>query len=131
MLDIGTGTGWSLDILGPGRGVSYLMVEPSELRCDMLMRRTGLRKVMKDPREIISTMRSLKSASQVYAIANMPLSRTTAEEELMKLIKDEITFVSATFSAHFVVADLYNLCTYWRMLMTGSMYPYEDVDAGG
>ena len=41
VFDVGTGTGQSLDVLRPDKGVSYLMVEPSEKRCNMLVRRTG------------------------------------------------------------------------------------------
>jgi hypothetical protein len=130
VIDIGTGTGQSLDVLTPDRGVSYLLVEPSEQRCEMLKRRTGVRKAISDPREIMSAVRSLKSGSQVYAIANMELSLMTSDEELMKFIREEIAFVSATFSAHFVVADLYDLCTYWGMPLVGCVYAYDGVEVG-
>ena len=130
VVDVGTGTGQSLDVLSPDRGVSYLLVEPSAQKCEMLKRRTGTHKVMVDAKEIMSVIRSLKSGSQVYAIANMELSRITSDEELMKLISGEIAFVSATFSAHFVTAELYDLCTYWGVPMAGCMYAYNDVEVG-
>lgn len=130
VLDVGAGTGQSLDILGPDRGVSYLLLEPSEERCQMLKRRTGGARIMKDPREVMSAMRPLKSGSQTYVIANMGLSELSSDEELMKFIKDEIAFVSCTFSAHFVVAELYDICSYWQIPMVGCMYTYDDVEAG-
>jgi len=131
VLDIGTGTGQSLDVLSPGRGVSYLLVEPSAQRCEALKRRTGLHKVMVDPQEIMSVMRSLKSGAQTYAIANMGLSQIALNEELMKFIGVEVAFVSATFSAHFVAAELYDICSYWQLPMVGCMYAYDEVDIGG
>lgn len=130
VIDVGTGTGQSLDVLTSDKGVSYLLVEPSEERCEMLRRRTGVRKIMKDPREIMSVARSLKLGSQTYAIANMELSQIMSEEDLMKLIGNDVAFVSATFSAHFVVAELYELCTHWSIPMVGCMYPYDGVDVG-
>lgn len=131
VLDVGTGTGQSLDVLSPNRGVSYLLVEPSAERCEMLKRRTGVRKAITDPREVMSAIRPLKSGAQTYVIANMELSQIVSEEELMKFIKDEVAFVSATFSAHFVVSELYDICSYWQMPMVGCTYMYDNVDVGG
>ena len=87
-------------------------------------------RVLKEPREIISVIRPLKSGSQTYATANMPLSCIVAEEELMNIVKEEVAVVCSTFSAHFVVAELYSLYTYWRMPMVGCVYPYDDVEVG-
>ena len=95
----------------------------------MLMRRIGLRKILKDLREITSAVYSQKSGSQVRAIANMAMFQKTLDEELAKLVRDEIAFVSATFSTQFVVTELYNRCTYWRIPIAGCIYPYETVEA--
>ena len=95
----------------------------------MLMRRTGPREIPKDLREITSAVRSQKPGSQVYAIANMVMSQMTSDEELTQLVRDEIAFVLATFSAHFVVIEVYNRCTYWRIPVAGCIYPYESVEA--
>ena len=76
------------------------------------MRRTGMRTTMREPREIMSAVRSLKSGSQVYAIANMKVFEITSDEEVMKLIKKEIAFVFASFSAHYVMLELYSICIY-------------------
>ena len=104
------------------------MVEPPTQRCNMLMRRPGLRRTPKDPREIISVVRSLKSGSQVYAIANITMSRTISDEGFMKLTKEEVAFVFSTFSAYFVVVELYDMCTYWRMPIARCICPYENVE---
>jgi len=50
-----------------------------------------------------------------------------ADEELMSSIHTEIGAVTATFSAHFVVSDLYDLSTYWSIPVVGCFYPYDNV----
>lgn len=131
VIDVGTGTGQSLDILRPDKGVSYLLIEPSEEKCAMLRRRVGRARVIKEPREIMSAIRPLKSGSQTYVIANMELSQLSSDEELMKFVGEEVAFVSCTFSAHFVTAELYDVCSYWQIPMVGCMYTYDDVEVGG
>jgi hypothetical protein len=105
-------------------------VEKSEERCQMLKRRTGAPRIIRDPREVMSYMRPLKSGAQTYAIANMELSEISSDEHLMKFIKDEIAFVSCTFSAHFVVSELYDICSYWQIPVVGCVYAYDGVDVG-
>ncbi|KAI9669185.1 MAG: hypothetical protein M1829_005186 [Trizodia sp. TS-e1964] len=107
VMDVGTGIGQSLDLLYSNEGVSYLLVEPSPGRCEMLQRRAG-----------------------VYAIVNVELSSITSDEDLMKYIKQEVAFVFATFSAHFVVAELYDICNYWSIPFIGCAYTYDGVDVG-
>lgn len=129
-IDVGTGTGQSLDALRVDEGVSYILIEPSTEKCEMLKRRTGVSKVVSDPRALMYSLRSLKSGLQTYLIANMELEDVTSDEEIMGFIHREIAFVSATFSAHFVVSQLYDVCRYWGIPMVGCIYPYDNVDVG-
>lgn len=131
VIDVGTGTGQSLDVLSPDRGVSYVLVEPSRERCEMLRKRAGTHKVVTDPKELMYSMRLLKSGVNTYLVANMTLESIVSDEEVMSFICDEIAFVCATFSAHFVVPQLYDLCKYWNVPMVGCVYPYENVVVGG
>lgn len=130
VLDIGTGTGQSLDVLSSERGVSYILVEPDEGRCKSLQRRTGVKKVVSDPRDLMFEVRALKLGIRTYAVANMELCAITSDEDLMRVLKEEVAFVTATFSAHFVVQELYYICTYWSLPMVGCLYAYDEVEVG-
>ncbi|RMZ68715.1 hypothetical protein GMOD_00002527 [Pyrenophora seminiperda CCB06] len=227
VLDVGTRTRQSLDILAPGTGISYLLIEPSEERCQMLRRRTNAPGIITDSKEIIasegsiyarivalkklelhsliswtkppviehqnmhhvtayykyylshlsayihqltyrgqyhqrhyhaqyqrhyhpkyqrhyypkyqrhyhariylSVIRPLKAGTRTYAIANIEPSAISSDEDLMKFIRDEIAFISYIFSAHFVVAELYDVCSYWGLPMVECMYTYDGVEVG-
>ena len=130
IMDIGTGTGQSLDALTSDRGVSYILVEPDRDRCEKVKRRAGVGRVWTEPKDILSNIRHLKSGSQTYMVLCCALSDIVSDEELMSSIHTEIGAVIATFSAHFVVADLYELSTYWSLPVVGCFYPYDSVDVG-
>lgn len=128
VLDIGSGSGQSLDSLTSTRGVSYILVEPDEKKCAQLVRRAGANKTWTDPRDILSNMRGLKSGSQTYMVLCCELEKIVSDEQLMTSISMEIGAAIATFSAHFVVADLYDLSTYWSIPVVGCFYPYDGVE---
>lgn len=130
VLDVGTGTGQSLDILTPDRGISYILVEPDESRCDMLRRRAGVSRVFTDPREILSNVKHLKSGSQTYMVLCCSLDAITSDEQLMSSIHTEIAAVTAFFSAHYVIPDLYEFSSYWHVPVIGCCYPYDGVAVG-
>jgi hypothetical protein len=130
VLDIGTGTGQSLDVLTPDKGVSYLLVEPDPERVSMLRRRTGGAKVLKEPREILAHMKHLKSGSETYVIANMHIEEITDDEEVARLLSQEVRVAMAIFSAQYSIASLYDLVNFWSIPMVGCMYPYDDVAVG-
>lgn len=65
------------------------------------------------------TVRFLKSGSQIHTIANMKVSEITSDKKVIKLIKKEIAFVFASFSAHYVVPELY-ICL-WQAACTSTM----------
>lgn len=131
IMDVGTGTGQSLDALTRDKGVSYILVEPNMDKCEWIKRRAGVSKVWSDPRDVLSNIRHLKSGSQTYMVLCCKLSDLVSDEELMSSIHTEIGAVTATFSLHFVVAELYELSTYWSLPVVGCFYPYDGVRTGG
>jgi hypothetical protein len=127
IMDVGSGTGQSLDSLTNDRGVSYILIEPDEAKCEQLKRRAGVGKVSTEPRDILSNIRGLKSGSQTYMVLCCTLSQIVSDEDLMSSIHTEIGAALATFSAHFVVSDLYDLSTYWSIPVVGCFYPYDNI----
>lgn len=130
VLDIGTGTGQSLDVLTPGKGVSYILVEPDASRVEMLKRRTGGAKILTEPRELLGHVKHLKSGSATYVILNCPLEDIIDDEEVSKLLSQEVRVATAVFSAQYVTAALYDLVNFWSIPVVGCMYPYDGVDVG-
>lgn len=131
IMDVGTGTGQSLDALTDDKGVSYILMEPDKDKCEWIRRRAGVSKVWSNPRDILSNIRHLKSGSQTYMVLCCTLNDLVSDEELMGFVHAEIGAVTATFSLHFVVAELYELSTYWSLPVVGCFYPYDGVQTGG
>lgn len=130
IMDIGTGTGQSLDVMTPGRGVSYLLVEPDSERAEMLRRRTGGAKVLTEPRGILGHIKHLKSGSETYVIANCQLDDILEDEDVARLLSQELRAATAVFSAQYVIAGLYDLANVWSVPLIGCMYTYDGVSVG-
>nr|POF11846.1 hypothetical protein CFP56_78076 [Quercus suber] len=130
ILDIGSGTGQSLDTLTADKGVSYILVEPDSNKCEMLKRRISGSRVVSNPREILSNMKALKSGLQTYMVLNCALRDIVQDEQLMRTISSELLAATAIFSAHYVIPELYDLSNYWSVPIVGCMYPYNGVTVG-
>lgn len=131
VLDIGTGTGQSLDNLTLDKNVSYILVEPDPERCEMIRRRARVATVSKDPRVLLASLRSLKSRSIGYVILNCGIEDILKDDELCYILMPEIKVATCFFSASYVVPSLYALSLYWLVPILGCTYPYDGVEVGG
>lgn len=130
VMDIGTGTGQSLDDLTAGRGVSYILVERNAQCCLQISRRLRLGRIETDPRRLLSVVRSLKSGSSTYCIMNCGLEDILADREVMTLLSSELKAAVCTFSAHYVIPAVYELTSSWGIPVIGCVYTYDGVEVG-
>lgn len=127
VLDVGTGTGQSLDALENVAGVSYILVESDASCAQMLRRRTEMADVITEPRALLLRLKPLKSGSTRYVVLNCQVEALIRDEELSRLLTREVRAVIATFSAQFVLDSLYELVSLWELPLVGCVYPYDGV----
>lgn len=126
VLDIGTGSGQSLDRFSFTESVSFIYVEPDERRAMSTARRARA-KLIKDPLELGSMLRSLKTRRLQQVVLNCTLADVLSNEELSDVLMAEIKCVTCTFSAQFVVEQLRVLRDKYNCKIFGCMYTYDDV----
>ncbi|KAI1007507.1 hypothetical protein K3495_g717 [Podosphaera aphanis] len=130
VLDIGTGTGQCIDTFRPDIGVSYILLEPDASRCRMISSRTGCKCIITEADEVLSIVKPLKSGAVTYSVVNLSLRQLLQSEAVMNLLKEEVAFCCAFFSAQHVTTELYDICGRWGLPLTGCMYPYDSVGVG-
>lgn len=129
ILDIGTGSGQSLDRFSLSESVSFIYVEPDERRAMSTARRAKA-KLIRNPLELGSMLRSLKTRRLQQVVLNCTLSDVLSNEELLDALMAEVKCVTCTFSAQFVVEQLRTLRDKYSCKIFGCMYTYDDAVNG-
>ena len=129
VLDIGTGSGQSLDRFSLTESVSFIYVEPDERRAMSTARRARA-KLIKDPLELGSMLRSLKTRRLRQVVLNCKLADLLDNDELADALMAEVKCVTCTFSAQFVVEQLRILRDRYSCKIFGCMYTYDDAVDG-
>lgn len=124
VLDVGTGSGQSLDRLRKNESVSFIYLEPDEKRAVAISRRSGA-KLFNDISDIGSKIMALKTRRMKHIVINAPLKDLTDNEELCKALMPELKCVIATFSAQFVITELRVLRDKYTVKTFGCMYTYD------
>lgn len=124
VLDVGTGSGQSLDRLRRDESVSFIYLEPDERRAVAISHRSGA-KLFHDVSDIGSKITALKTRRMRHMVVNVPLSDVTDNEELCRALMSEVKCVTATFSAQFVIDELRLLKDKYNAKLFGCMYTYD------
>lgn len=129
VLDVGTGSGQSLDRLRRNESVSFIYLEPDEKRAIAISRRSKAR-LLKSVSELGPMVMSLKTRRTAQVVVNCELGELLNNEQLCKVLMPEIKCVMATFSAQFVVSNLRELKDVYKAKIFGCMYTYDDAIDG-
>lgn len=130
VLDIGTGTGQSLDSYHRREDLSFILVEKDPDRCEKLARRLRITDILRKPQQILGRLRMLKMRTLQHCVICCSLEDILADEDLCRTLMPELRVSTAFFSAHFVTEPLYELASYWEVPLVGCAYVYDDVSVG-
>jgi hypothetical protein len=130
IIDVGTGTGQSLDSLALDESVSYILIEPDTERCNMIARRLKAAHIYKSLHEIIPILRALRTRTIQSVIFNCTLAEILESKE-SDILFNEAKAVTCTFSMHFVVKDLHQLYIKYKVPIYGCGYLYDGTDNKG
>jgi hypothetical protein len=125
VLDVGTGSGQSLDRLRKDESVSFIYLEPDEKRALMISKRSRAR-LVHDVSDIGPMIMSLKTRRTTQIVVNAGLEQLLANVQLCKILMPEIKCIIATFSAQFVVNELTLLKDNYKAKIFACMYTYDD-----
>lgn len=131
IIDVGTGTGQSVDALPQIEGVSYVFIEPDMNRCRQIARKLKSKDILTDAHQLISKIRGLKTRSLKNVIINSTLESILENENVSKTLFSEARSIIATFSMHYVFEDLYTISDEYRVPVYGCMYTYDNISADG
>lgn len=129
IINVGAGSGQAIDELGTYDTVSFLHIEPDEVKCSSLCSRLGIKGYTKDTRQILSSLRSLKTRSTRSVVLCCSIEDVLEDEEVCNYLMPEVRSVLATFSAHFC-ADALKYISDWGVPVYGCFYTYDGVDLG-
>lgn len=131
VLDIGSGTGQAIDSMPSDDTVSYILVEPDEMRCRQLAKRVGVLNISTEPSQLISKIKALKSRSIKYCIICCTLEALLEDDALCSALAPELRAVTSFFSAQYVAPSLYTIASNWDVRILGCAYLYDGVGVGG
>lgn len=130
ILNIGAGSGQSLDELSHDSSVSIVHIEPDAENCRRLAIRGSYGKVMTSPRELLSCIRSLKTRAMTGCVINCTLQDLMLDDEVCLALVKELRAAIATFSAHFVYDEIQHMVSHWNVRIYGCLYAYDNVEVG-
>lgn len=130
IVDIGTGTGQSLDAIIQSETVSYVFIEPDTVRCKSIARRLDVKRILKDPGDIIPIIKSLKTRSVKYAILNSTISEIVKHSRALDILFSEAKSVTCTFSIHFITDELRYIVSNYNTPIYGCAYTYDNAVNG-
>jgi len=131
VLDVGTGTGQSVDSLLRSDSVSYILVEPDRVRCNQLKRRLGGVKVLTNPRDVVPLVRQLKTRSIQHVVVNSTLSDFYAANGVSERVMPELKCILCTFSIQYITSTLFDISETHRIPIYGCCYTYDSVGPTG
>lgn len=131
IIDIGTGTGQSLDSLSASKNVSYIYIEPDKDRCKSIARRLGIKKIVENPNDILASMKPLKIRSLKHVILNCPISTVLSNHRVSESMFSEAKCIICTFSMQFIVKELNYISSTFNVPILGCGYTYDNMTASG
>lgn len=130
IVDLGTGTGQSLDSMPPSDTLSYLLIEPDRERCVSISRRAKLKKIL-DVGDIPSIIRSLKIRSIDKAVVNCSISDILHSERISEVLFSETKCVTCVFSMQYMIKELHHISSFHRIPTLGCGYVYDNMLESG
>ena len=131
IIDVGTGTGQSLDSMEKLENVSYIFIEPDTNKCKSIARRTKNNRILTSPHEIVPVFKSLKTRSVQSIILNFDLSILLSAERISDMIFADTRAVISTFSMHYVVPELLDISERYDVPIYGCGYVYDRSNSQG
>lgn len=131
VLDVGTGTGQSLDAMTTMDTTnSYLLIERDASRCSAIQKRLRLKRLFRSPEDALSSIRTLVQGAKDHVLINCEFKTLLESQQVMKLLEGKIRCVTCIFSAQFIIADL-QLVRMIGVPIIGCCYTYDDVSDDG
>lgn len=127
VMDIGTGSGQSIDSFNNMRDCSFILIEPDKDKCKKLVRRLGVRQFYQDPRSVIPVITQLKRGTTKYHVLNCSLQTIVNDKAIMQNITGVVSHCIACFSAHFVINEL-DLLSSKGFNIIGCCYMYDGIE---
>jgi hypothetical protein len=124
VLDVGTGSGQSLDRLRKNESTSFIYLEPDPRRAAAIAKRSRAR-LFNDVTDIGHMIMSLKTRRTTQIVVCSSLGELLNNNKLCAALMPEIKCVVATFSAQFVVNELRDLRDTYKAKIFGCMYTYD------
>lgn len=129
ILDVGSGSGQSVDSIRRLTSVSIIFVEPDEQKCKDLAKRLRAKSYSSSSRSFIPFISQLKRGSVKYHIINATLEELTRDKATMVNLSSIVGCVVGSFSTHYIINELAVLAS-WKMKFIGSYYSYKDIKIG-
>lgn len=131
ILDIGTGDGQAVDAFLSMDNVSFIFIEPNEMKCRRLIRRLQIKSYHKEPRSVVnmSVVSGLKKGTVKYHVLNCTALQVLSDDATMNTLKGIVSRVTACFSAQFMMNELSSMVTQ-GMKVTGCCYLYDNIPPG-
>ena len=127
ILDIGTGTGQSLDAILMPSHIAYIFVEPDLQRCHMIASRFKLKKIL-TVTDIPSMIRSLKTRLTNCILVNSRLSDILENSRIADVVFAETRCITSVFSMQYVAKDLHYISATYGTPIIGCAYTYDKRD---
>lgn len=131
IVDIGTGTGQSLDSMSHMENVSFIHIEPDSTRCKSIARRLNIQKVITNINDIITSIRQLKTRAVKHEILNCSIGDLIANHKVSELIFSEARCVTCTFSMQFIIKELNYIRSVHNLSIFGCGYVYDNMNSKG
>ncbi|KAL9122212.1 MAG: hypothetical protein Q9187_001229 [Circinaria calcarea] len=131
ILDVGTGSGQSLDSIQQDETLSYIFMEPDLDACKSLARRIRAKHIISSTAEIRSMIRGLKTRSILRIVVNMTLRQLMDDSETFESLLTEVKCVTCTFSIHYLLRDLRDLKARCDIPVLGCGYLYDGTRPDG
>lgn len=125
VLDVGTGTGQSLDSFIALEHTSFVLVEPDEQRCKTIVKRLGIKRYETSPDQLIIKVRALKSRSIRFCVINCTLNDLWNCINLRTTLFPEFRAIICMFSIHYLLEDLQNITEEVNVPIYGCIYTYD------
>ncbi len=128
IIDIGTGTGQSLDSIQQSDSISYIYVEPDHNRCKSIAKRLNTKRIYNNPNEVIPLIKSLQKRSIKHIIMNCSISDILEKDRASDMLFSESRSITCTYSMQFMLNDLQYISSRYNVPIYGCGYIYDDMN---
>ena len=135
ILDIGAGDGQAISDYSTDSNITYMLVEPSKIKCQKLLRRLtepgkGQSRLFESPEHFTKAIGLLSNKGLKYAVICAKIGDILKQEYSIRTLKGTVRYCIASFSISHTVSDLRDLAL-TGLDIIGCGYMYDMVDESG